>query len=113
MLSQLSTKDAYWGKHCAKAGAIGKNNGGAHWEYLARMLRASKSGYAAGGSGMTVADIALWELCDLHMRIWPKEMAAEYPELAAHHAKVAAVPGVKAYLEGPQRLEKVNNNGFG
>lgn len=27
--------------------------------------------------------------------------------------RVAAVPGVKAYLESPLRLEKVNNNGLG
>ena len=27
--------------------------------------------------------------------------------------RVAAVPGVKAYLESPLRLERVNNNGLG
>ena len=27
--------------------------------------------------------------------------------------RVAAVPGVKAYLESPLRLEKVNNNNLG
>jgi hypothetical protein len=31
----------------------------------------------------------------------------------AYHAKVAALPSIKAYLEGPSRPEKVNGNGMG
>jgi hypothetical protein len=29
------------------------------------------------------------------------------------HTKVAELPGIKAYLEGPLRLAKVNNNNLG
>lgn len=46
-------------------------------------------------------------------RIYPEEFAAAYPDLAAHQAKVAAVPGIAAYLASPLRLPKVNNNGLG
>jgi hypothetical protein len=31
----------------------------------------------------------------------------------AYHAKVAALPSIKAYLEGPLRLAQVNNNNLG
>ena len=41
------------------------------------------------------------------------QFKAAYPGLAALRELVAGVPGVKAYLEGPWRLEKVNNNGLG
>ena len=41
------------------------------------------------------------------------QFKAAYPGLVAIHELVAGVPGVKAYLEGPLRLEKVNNNGLG
>jgi hypothetical protein len=30
-----------------------------------------------------------------------------------YHAKIAAIPSIKAYLEGPLRLERVNNNNLG
>lgn len=49
----------------------------------------------------------------LRQRIYPTEFAAAYPDLAAHQAKVAAVPGIAAYLASPLRLPKVNNNGLG
>ncbi len=40
-------------------------------------------------------------------------LCLQYPELAAHHERIAAVPGIKAYLESPLRLPKVNGNGMG
>ena len=46
-------------------------------------------------------------------RIYPEQFDGAYPDLAAHHAKVAAVPGIAAYLASPLRLPKVNNNGLG
>ena len=43
----------------------------------------------------------------------PLQFKSAYPALAALHSKVAAVPGVAAYLTSAQRFEKVNNNGLG
>lgn len=43
----------------------------------------------------------------------PCTLALQYPELVALHGRVAALPNVKAYLEGPLRLQKVNNNNLG
>lgn len=43
----------------------------------------------------------------------PYTLALQYPELVALHGRVAALPNVKAYLEGSLRLQKVNNNNLG
>jgi hypothetical protein len=43
----------------------------------------------------------------------PRPPQTQYPELLAHHARVAALPGVKEYLSGPDRLDKVNNSDLG
>ena len=103
----------------------------------------------------SIADLLLFDIFDLHQRIYGEQMRAQWPDLLAIHdkcaggwrqgslsaaharrparwspvppltrapclrapacaaARVAAIPGVKAYLEGPLRLEKVNNNGLG
>lgn len=41
----------------------------------------------------------------------PLPLIVRYHPLAAR--RVAVMPGVKAYLESPLRLEKVNNNNLG
>jgi len=50
---------------------------------------------------------------DLHLRILKAEVEAAYPALAAHHARVAALPGIAAYLASPRRSAKVNGNNLG
>ncbi len=37
----------------------------------------------------------------------------QYPELIGHHGRIAAVPGIRAYLESPLRLAKTNGNSLG
>lgn len=105
------TKEAYWSMHGDKA-STKVRNGGAHFEYLARYLRGNASGFAVG-SGLTMADLNLFDIVDLHARIFPEELKAEYPELMSHSAKVAELPGVREYLASPRRFEKVNGNGLG
>lgn len=41
------------------------------------------------------------------------QMAATYPELMAHHRKLAEVKGIKQYLVSERRFAKVNNNNLG
>ena len=65
------------------------------------------------GDALTIADIELFDLMDLHERILGDKVQAAYPKLAAVAKAVAAVPGVAAYLASPLRLEKVNGNGLG
>ncbi|KAI8462660.1 MAG: glutathione S-transferase [Monoraphidium minutum] len=107
-------KAKYWATHGDKAGATGQRNGGAHFEYLARLLRKAGGEYFVGGK-VTAADVAVFDIVDLHLRpaLFPDEMKAEYPELAAHHARVAGLKGIKEYLASPDRVEQPNNNKLG
>lgn len=103
-------KAAYWTAHCDPA-TISSARGGAHFKYIALLVETHGSGWAVGGA-LSIADAALFNIVDLHVRIFP-DFKAAYPDLAAHHDKFAALPGVKAYLEGPLRQPKVNNNSLG
>ncbi|KAF8072903.1 Gstp1 [Scenedesmus sp. PABB004] len=106
-------KAAYWSKHGAPDSATGRN-GGAHFAYLEALLgrNAGGAGYAVG-AGLTAADLCVWEIVDLHLRVFKAEMEATYPLLCGHHARVAALPAVAAYLGSDRRLAKVNNNNLG
>jgi hypothetical protein len=37
----------------------------------------------------------------------------QYPALVEYHARIAAIPSIKAYLEGPKRVSQVNGNKLG
>lgn len=107
-------KAKYWATHGDKASAVGQRNGGAHFEYLARLLRKAGGDFFVGGK-VTAADIAVYDIVHLHLRptLFPDEMKAAYPELVAHHDRVEALNGIKEYLASPDRLEAPNNNGLG
>jgi glutathione S-transferase len=69
-------KDTYWQTHGAKDSANG-NNGGAHFDYLESLLAANAGG--AGffvGSGLTAADLCVWQILDLHMRLFKEQVEA-------------------------------------
>lgn len=102
-------KAAYFAKHCNPATST-ERNGGAHFAYLESIL--AKGPYMVGDS-LSIADIAVFDIVDLHLRIFDAEMRAAYPGLTAHHARVTAIPGVAAYLASPLRLPKVNGNDLG
>ena len=40
-------------------------------------------------------------------------LAAVYPVLVAHHDRIAAVPGIAAYLDSPGRLPTINGVALG
>ena len=58
------------------------------------------------GGTLTAADISLFYLTDLYVRKYGGEFEATYPALATHHAKIAALPRIAAYLAGPLRPAK-------
>jgi len=64
-----------------------------------------QDGFAVGGA-LTVADIALFDLTAFYIQKYGGEFEAAYPALAAHHAKIAALPRIAAYLAGPLRPAK-------
>jgi len=76
---QLSdaAKAAYWQTHGAPENANNRN-GGAHFDYLEQYLgrnTGSTAGYVVG-STLTAADLCVWEIVDLHLRIFKEEMEA-------------------------------------
>ncbi|GBF92103.1 hypothetical protein Rsub_04450 [Raphidocelis subcapitata] len=106
-------KEEYWKTHGDKAGINGRN-GGAHFEYLERLLKKAGGTWFVGPAP-TAADLAVYDIIHLHLRdqLFPEEMKAQYPGLVAHHDRVEALPGVKEYLASPDRLAAPNNNGLG
>ncbi|KAL4858591.1 Glutathione S-transferase P [Chlorella vulgaris] len=105
-----AAKQSFWDTHCDPA-SINKRNSGIHLAYISKLAAPGTTWLVS--DELSIADIVVWDMYDLLARIFPDTLAAAYPDLAAHQAKLAAVPGVKAYLEGPLRLPKVNYNGLG
>ena len=53
-------------------------------------------------SGLTLADIQLFNMVDVHLPLFPRHMAA-FPALLALHARVAALPAIATYLASEKR----------
>jgi glutathione S-transferase len=52
-------------------------NGGAHFEYLETLLASNGGGSGFFvRSGLTAADLCVWEIVDLHMRLFKEQMEA-------------------------------------
>jgi len=60
----------------------------------------------------TVADASMYELLDIHNRLFPGLME-EFPQLKAFHQRVEQRPNVRRYLESNMRPERINGNGLG
>lgn len=105
-------KAAYWTAHIDPTTTGGRNTG-AHFAYLSKLVAKYGSGGWAVGSAVSIADATLYNMTDLHLRVWADKFAAEYPDLAAHHAQFAAIPGVKAYLDSPLCHAVANKNNLG
>lgn len=107
-----AAKAAYWSAHLDLT-TTGQRNGGAHFAYLAGLVASYGADWDVG-SQVSIADILLFDIVDLHQRAFGEDKFQQtYPQLAAVKDRVAALPGVAAYLDSPRRLEKVNNNGLG
>ena len=114
-VDQLSdeAKEAYWKTHI-DASTVNERNSGAHFTYVDRLVqRLSGAGPFALGSSLSIADIVVFDVTDMHMRIWGDEFKVAYPGLAKLHESVAAVPGVAAYLASDRRFPKQNGNSLG
>jgi glutathione S-transferase len=58
-------------------------NGGAHFEYLETLLASNSGGSGFFvGSGLTAADLCVWEIVDLHMRLFKDQMEATVRQLS-------------------------------
>lgn len=106
-------KATYWATHGALDSTEARNKG-SHLAYMEGLLARNGGGGAyVIGTALSAADLCLWDIIDLHLRIFGDELRASYPLLVSHHTRVAALPGIKEYLASPARVEKVNGNGLG
>ena len=64
-------------------------------------------------SSLSIADLAVWNMVDTHLRIFQNDIEEAYPRLVAFHTKIAALPGIKSYLQSDARYDKVSGNGLG
>eukprot|EP00198_Chlamydomonas_reinhardtii_P011758 XP_001701095.1 glutathione S-transferase [Chlamydomonas reinhardtii] len=106
--------DQHWSTHCDPNNSE-QRNGGAHLVFFSRLLQrnAAGAGKVFVGAGLTMADLCVFDIVDLHNRIFPDKMKEVYPELLAFHDHVAALPGIKEYLASPKRVAAVNGNNLG
>lgn len=75
-LQKPEAKEAYAQTHISKDSANGRN-GGAHFDYLESLLASNGGGSGFFvGSGLTAADLCVWEIVDLHMRLFKEQMEA-------------------------------------
>jgi glutathione S-transferase len=75
-LQKDEAKAAYKATHISADSSTGRNNG-AHFAFLEGLLarNGGGSGYIVG-SGLTAADLCVWEIVDLHLRIFKEDMEA-------------------------------------
>ncbi|KXZ45605.1 hypothetical protein GPECTOR_53g98 [Gonium pectorale] len=106
-----AAKEVYWKTYFDKSTTEGRN-GGAHMQYLVNFLTAN-GGQFCVGDALTIADLCLWEITDLHLRIFEEQLKEVYPELIAFHEHIAGLPGIKEYLASPKRLAAPNANSLG
>lgn len=104
-------KAKYWTAHC-DASTVAARNGGAHFTFVSDFVARGPGVFAVGGT-LTVADVMLFDIIDMHLRIFPEDFPAAFPTMAALHAAVAAVPGVAAYLASGRRAEQQNGVALG
>eukprot|EP01024_Parvocaulis_polyphysoides_P028037 TRINITY_DN25346_c0_g2_i6.p2 TRINITY_DN25346_c0_g2~~TRINITY_DN25346_c0_g2_i6.p2 ORF type:complete len:119 (+),score=22.11 TRINITY_DN25346_c0_g2_i6:102-458(+) len=106
-------KEKYIETHINPSSQEGRNGGG-HFFYLKQLLLQNNDGKGfVVGDSLSVADIQLFDIVDLHVRIFGDLIKQTYPELLAHFDRVAAIPEIKSYLDGPLRLEQANNYNLG
>eukprot|EP00892_Ulva_mutabilis_P005085 jgi/Ulvmu1/2949/UM149_0032.1 len=111
MALEDAAKAEHWDSH-GNPDTMSKRNGGAHWGFLAALLKASGTGFVTG-SAMTVADCALFDLADNYMRTFADNMRAQHPAIVEHYEMVKTQKGVKAHLESGKLHEYYNNNRLG
>jgi len=100
--------NAYFKLRIDELGAV-ERNGGAHFAYLDCMLKKQQNGGVfVLGSTLSVADILLFDIVDMHLRIYGDEFKNAWPALAAHHDAVAGVSTIAAYLSSDRRHPQQN-----
>ncbi|XP_022333820.2 glutathione S-transferase 1-like [Crassostrea virginica] len=67
------------------------------WTIFQDTLKSNSSGYMVGDE-LTLADLAVYDVMEIHTRDYP-ELIKGYPQLQAHRERVANKPNIKKYLD--------------
>ncbi|KAL4434320.1 hypothetical protein ABPG75_000761 [Micractinium tetrahymenae] len=105
-LQTEEAKQEHWDLHVAPSAVDGPEVRGGHVLHLQRFIERHGQGGFAVGPSLTIADVALLDLTDLYLSKHADKFSLVYPALADHHAKIAALPRIAAYLASPRRLPK-------
>jgi glutathione S-transferase len=90
-----------------------KNFAPTHFTSLEKLLKSNNEGKGwFVGSDVTVADVAMFELLDIHLSLSPTILDS-FPFLKEFHQRFAALAPVKKYIESGRRPSKINYNGKG
>lgn len=104
-------KTEYWRAHFDPS-TCKDQRGGAHMLYFSQLLKRYPGKYMVGDS-ISIADIVLFDLLELHIRIYKQHLKAMYPDLTAYFDGLAEEPGMKDHLADPNRFQQVNGISLG
>jgi glutathione S-transferase len=85
-----------------------ENCQGAHLGFLDILVARSETGWAAGTSSVSLADVHVFDIVDTHLKIYPAQVKQNFKHLMAVHERFAQIPAVAAYLVSDKRPEFVN-----
>jgi len=66
-------------------------------------LKKNKDSHYIVGNSVTIADLTLFYLVDNFVKPMAKDVLANHPVIVAHHAHIAALPRIAAYLSSDRR----------
>jgi glutathione S-transferase len=99
-----AAKENYLGQHWLPQSARASATRGAHAYFLSRLLGESSSGWFVE-SGMTVADILVAVVVEMHLRLYPRQrLEQQLPNLLELYDAVLAQPRIQAYRSSEQHL---------
>lgn len=108
------SKEAFFRSHCDPE-TTAERNGGAHFQYLSDLISgndASGSGFCVG-SDLTIADIVVFDMVDMMLRIYGDSFCHKMPKLCALHGKIASLEGIKTYIDSGRRHTQQNGIALG
>lgn len=100
--NDAQAKKANWDTHLDPATATGPCRG-AHMVFINNLVKKHGKGFAVGDQ-LSIADVFLFDLVELHLGMYGEEFSKAYPDLLALKEKIGAVPSIAAYLQSPLRF---------
>ncbi|XP_061179148.1 glutathione S-transferase 1-like [Saccostrea echinata] len=68
-----------------------------YWTIFENTLSSNSTGYMVG-DGLTLGDLAVYDVMEIHTRDYP-DLIKGFPKLQAHRQRIAESPNIRKYLE--------------